>query len=67
MLTTPTMLLDEKTTPNDVTELDVARLAIEIRQLYREDIAQLLDIVNRDSNSRPLRYLEESMVPHGGE
>ena len=40
---------------------------IDLRYLYKEEIAQALDIVCRDSSFYPERYLLETTVPHGGE
>ena len=39
----------------------------DLRYLYKEEIAQALDIICRDSGCYPERYLLETMVPHGGE
>lgn len=35
--------------------------------VYKEEIAQALNIICRDSRLYPDRYLQETTVPHGGE
>lgn len=35
--------------------------------VYKEEIARALDIICRDSRLAPDRYLQETVVPHGGE
>lgn len=39
----------------------------DLRHVYKEEIAQALDIICRDSALHPGRYLQETTVPHGGE
>jgi hypothetical protein len=39
----------------------------DLRHVYKEEIAQALDIICRDSALYPHRYLQETTVPHGGE
>jgi hypothetical protein len=39
----------------------------DLRHVYKEELARALDIICRDSRLSPDRYLQETMVPHGGE
>lgn len=39
----------------------------DVRERYREELAAALAIICLDSRVAPSRYLEETMVPHGGE
>jgi hypothetical protein len=48
----------------ELTELD---RPADLRHVYKEEIAQALDIICRDSRLFPDRYLQETTVPHGGE
>lgn len=41
--------------------------AVDLRPLYKEELARALDLICRDSRFTPDRYLQETMVPHGGE
>jgi hypothetical protein len=50
--------------PERLPELD---RAADLRHVYKTEIALALDIICRDSGSAPDRYLQETMVPHGGE
>jgi hypothetical protein len=44
-----------------------AELETDSRPLYKEELARALDIICRDSRVHPERYLQETVVPHGGE
>jgi hypothetical protein len=57
-----TTLSDE---PDTIETGDVSH--VEIRQLYKEDIARALAIIARDSNVQPEHYLAVTTVPYGGE
>ena len=41
--------------------------AADLPHVYKEEIARALDVICRDSRLAPDRYLQETMVPHGGE
>ena len=39
----------------------------DLPHVYKEEIARALDVICRDSALHPGRYLQETLVPHGGE
>ena len=48
---------------NDILALET----FELRQLYKEDVARALALICQDSSLFPRRYLEDTIVPYGGE
>ena len=51
---------------NPVTEHDLAE-SWEIGLAYPANVAHALELICLDSRSQPQRYLDESLVPYGGE
>jgi len=50
-----------------VQEMSAEQETVDLRPLYKEEIARALEIICRDSRAYPERYLQETVVPHGGE
>lgn len=61
------MLIERETALAPNADDDLFALGRDLRMLYKEEIARALDIICRDSGLNPHRYLDDTLVPHGGE